>query len=724
MNNKSPEKLSNTEECVDTIINTVGKKIILGMPLALGKSYHLINAIYQRAKKDPEINLTLISALALEKPGWNSDLERRMMEPIVNRIWKGVPDFDYMTDIRKNAIPPNVTVREFFCKAGGYIGVSHAQQEYTSSNYTHVIRDLILSKINVYLHIVAKKEINGETFYSNSCNADIGSELIDEMELLSRQGKKSLHVGHVNNNLPFMYGDSVMPESRYDIIFEAENAHFPLFSVPKQSVGLQEHMIGLYVSSLIKDGGTLQIGIGTLGDAIADSLIMRHKNNEVYRQALNKSQILERYLPLINNFGGTQPFQKGLYGATEMLVEVFISLYHAGIIKRKVYDDVTVQKLINENQLQEDLTIESVDMLLSEEPFFPVLTEKYFMALQNLGVFKDDLTFKNDHIINCKSSWSTDFRDRKNKLEVIQNCMGNKLKNGVIIHASFFIGSNSFYNELSDMDEKESKLFEMSSVQKINQLYGNETLRALQRKDARFINAGMLLSILGNICSDGLENGTVISGVGGQYNFVSMSHALPDARLIMMIKSTRTKGRDTLSNIVFNYGHTTVPRHLRDIVVTEYGIADLLGKTDQDVIKEILNVTDSQFQEELLLKAKNAGKISPDYEIPNQFRNNTPEMLTSILDAFQKEGYFKPFPFGSDFTEQEITIGKALKTFKKNVDTDKLKTLMKVGSQLLNKTPESSEQYLHRLQLDQPSSFKEKLMQKVVICALDSTGAL
>ncbi len=724
MNNTSPKLHNDIEECIDNIINSVGKKIILGMPLALGKSYHLINAIYQRAKKDPDINLTLISALALEKPGWSSDLERRMMEPIIGRIWKGVPDFDYMKDIRKNALPPNVIVREFFCKAGGYIGVSHAQQEYTSSNYTHVIRDLILSEINVYLHIVAKKEINGELFYSDSCNADLGTELIDEMENIKKQGQKTMHVGHVNKNLPFMYGDAVMPESRYDIIFEDENAHFPLFSVPKQSVGIQEHMIGLYVSSLIKDGGTLQIGIGTLGDAIVDSLIMRHKSNEKYKSVLTRSKIYEKYHSLIDETGGLEPFQEGLYGSTEMLVEVFISLYHAGIIKRKVYDNIPVQKLLNKKILAEDLTEEGVDKLLSEEPFYPVLTEKYFNILQNIGVFKDNLTFKNDHIVNCESHWLADFRDSKVKKAIIQNCMGDKLKNGVVLHAGFFIGSNAFYDELCNMDEKEIKLFEMSSVQKINQLYGNEELRALQRKDARFVNTGMLLSLLGNICSDGLENGTVISGVGGQYNFVSMAHALPDARLIMMIKSTRTKGRDTLSNIVFNYGHTTVPRHLRDIVVTEYGIADLLGKTDREVIAEILNITDSKFQEELLLQAKKAGKISKDYEIPNQFRNNTPEMLTSTLEEFQKEGHFKAFPFGSEFTDQEITIGKALKIFKKNIETNKLGTLKKLGLQMFNKNPESADQYLNRMELDNPSSLKEKLMQKTVVCALEATGAL
>src|SRR5688572_4365686 len=83
-------------------------------------------------------------------------------------------------------------------------------------------------------------------------------------------------------------------------------------------------------------------------------------------------------------------------------------------------------------------------------------------------------------------------------------------------------------------------------------------------RKARFINSGLKATLTGGIVSDGLENGQVISGVGGQYNFVAMAHALPDARSILTIKSTRGQGGSMESNIVWNYGHITIPRHLRD----------------------------------------------------------------------------------------------------------------------------------------------------------------
>ncbi len=60
-----------------------------------------------------------------------------------------------------------------------------------------------------------------------------------------------------------------MDASMDDLILDDPSYDFPLFSAA-------DHMIGLNVSTLIKDNGTLQIGIGSLGDAIAAGLILRH----------------------------------------------------------------------------------------------------------------------------------------------------------------------------------------------------------------------------------------------------------------------------------------------------------------------------------------------------------------------------------------------------------------------------------------------------------------
>ena len=131
--------------------------------------------------------------------------------------------------------------------------------------------------------------------------------------------------------------------------------------------------------------------------------------------------------------------------------------------------------------------------------------------------------------------------------------------------------------------------------------------------------------------SDGLDDGRIVSGVGGQYNFVAQAFALEGARSAIMLRASRTANGKTESNIRWSYGHTTIPHHLRDVIVTEYGIADLRGKTDRDVIAAMLAIADSRFQDELLRQARDAGKIERSFELAKTARDNTPDAVERAL---------------------------------------------------------------------------------------------
>jgi hypothetical protein len=295
---------------------------------------------------------------------------------------------------------------------------------------------------------------------------------------------------------------------------------------------------------------------------------------------------------------------------------------------------------------------------------------------------------------------------------------------------AFFLGPQRFYDALNGMDDEERKLIYMTSVLNVNQLYENryarEELKILQRKDARFVNAALMFTLSGGVVSDGLENGQVVSGVGGQYNFVSMAHALPGGRSILMAKSTRAKGKQISSNIVWNYGHITIPRHLRDFVITEYGIADLRGQSDKHIIAALLNIADSRFQQELLEKAKQANKIPADYQIPDRFKQNYPQRLEEDLAVYRAKGLFPPFPFGTDFTKEELAIGKALRHLKEKLAAKKVPLPFPsfTDARKLLSVPESAKPYLARMQLDNPTTGKERMMQKLVIYALSSSGQI
>jgi len=298
------------------------------------------------------------------------------------------------------------------------------------------------------------------------------------------------------------------------------------------------------------------------------------------------------------------------------------------------------------------------------------------------------------------------------------------LLKGQVILGAFFVGPKSFHQALNDMSEEERQLFGMSGVEKVNQLYGGEELRTLQRKDAQFVNTGMVASVLGAIASDQLEDGRVVSGIGGHYNFVAMGHALPDARVIMMVKSTKGSGKSLKSNIVFSYGHCSIPKHLRDIIVTEYGIADVRSIPEKEVIARMINIADSRFQQQLLGQAKKAGKIPMDYQIPEEYRFNTPHKIAALLKPYQEHGIFHPFPFGTDLTADDITLGGALKALKGLSKGNPLKMVMGVLLEFFKPIPKSTHNHMERMNLLNPSSLKDKIMRKTVIFALRNNHEL
>ncbi len=708
------------EQAVDQIVQRVGKAVVIGLPLGLGKPVQLVNALFQRACKDPTLKLKILTALSLEKPSGSSPLERAFLEPFVQRVFGDCPDLDYITALRKNTLPPNVEICEFFFKPGSFIDNAHAQQHYISSNYTHAARDVFAQGCNVAAQLVVKRTVDGETRFSLSCNPDTSPELVD---LLKASGRPHVNIALVNQNLPYLENDAEVPGDYFDLVVDHPRYSTTLFSTPKLSVATPDYLIGLNASALIKDGGTLQIGIGALGDAIVYATQLRHQQNGVYRKALEDTGILASSEALIRETGGTAPFEKGLYGASEMFVDGFMHLYQAGILKRKVYDFWALQQLINENRCDpENLKPDVLDGL--DSMGVRVIRTRDFEVLQHHGFFTDDTRYDQGCIVAPGGERViANVGDPLSRKVIAGQCLGRRLRNGILMHAAFFVGPNDFYRALRDMSEDERRQICMTGVYKINQLDHNPRLYKQQRQHARFINTGFMVTLSGSVVSDGLADGRVVSGVGGQYNFVAMAHQLPTGRSILMVRAVRDKEgktKEPSSNVVFNYGHVTIPRHLRDIVITEYGIADLRSKTDSEVIKALLNVADSRFQQGLLEQVKKAGKLEPDYQIPEQHRRNTPERLEEMLAPHRKNGLFPAFPLGCDFTEQERVLAKALRGVKARVAKGKLHALW--AALQVRDIPAAAQPYLQRMKLDAPADFQSRIARRLLVLELKERG--
>jgi len=708
--------MQDEEKIVDEVIARLGKTINIATPLALGKGIHVINAFYRRAKGDPSIKLNIMTALTVETPKGKSLLEKRFLEPFVERVFGDFPDLDFELDRVNQTLPANIRVFEFYYPPGKFLENPQAQQDYISSNYTHVARDLMDRGANVIAQLISPPETAKISTYSLSSNPDIALDLIRMMQQREEQhGVPFAVVGQVNPNLPYMFGDSEVDAGNFHYILDNPEYYFRIFGAPKLSIPEREHMVGLYLSTLIRDEGELQIGIGAMGDAFINALIFRQKDNQNYQQVLQALEVGDKFGDIIERTGGTGVLEKGLFGASEMIMDGFLHLYEAGILKRLVYDDLPIQRLLNEGLIGHEVTPATLELLLERKAVHMYLSEDDFDYLVRFGVFRDGLVYDGGVIVTSQGQRiRADFTSEENKQQVLEYCLGGHLKGAAVVHGGFFFGPQDFYQKLKALPEQERRLFNMRSVRRINHLYGHEEIDRLQRKNARFINTCMKITLSGNVVSDGLEDGRVVSGVGGQYNFVAMAHELPDGRSLLNLRSTRREGTRVHSNILWNYGHTTIPRHLRDIVVTEYGIADLRGKTDSEIIEALLKITDSRFQMKLMQQAIKAGKLRSDYEIPEKFRNNYPEVITQKIAEFRSRGFFPPFPFGTDFTEKEQVVGKALKSLKRKSASKWLMVRMLVKALFTLAIPEVQKPYLERMGLWRVKGLEERLFRNLL----------
>jgi hypothetical protein len=232
----------------------------------------------------------------------------------------------------------------------------------------------------------------------------------------------------------------------------------------------------------------------------------------------------------------------------------------------------------------------------------------------------------------------------------------------------------------------------------------------------------MMATALGAAVSDALEDGRVVSGVGGQYNFVAMAHALPEARSALMFRAVREDKGGLQSNVRWNYGHTTIPRHLRDLYINEYGIADLRNLTDEDCVIGMASITDAGFQAGLLQTAKASKKLAGDFVAPEHWaRRNTQAAVSAALAPFRQSGALPDYPLGSDFTEVEQHLVKALGWLKQNTQTRSAK-MRTVLAALTQPAGDGDVVYLQRMGLDAPSSIGEKLEARLVRLGLARTA--
>ena len=712
---RRPEFLADIDSCVARMLSHAGSDLRVALPLGLGKPNVLVNALYARVAADTTRHMRIYTALSLARPRAKTSLERRFLEPfLVRHFGADYPDLEYVAAQHAGTLPANIRVHEFYLQSGAMLGVGSVQRDYISMNYTHVARDVVGAGINLILQLIAVRDEGGRRRYSLACNPDVTADLLEQMAAAG--AARPMVVGVLHPDLPFIGNEAEIGADFFDIVLEAPGCRQVLFALPREPVDVAEHAIGLHASALVRDGGTLQIGIGALSDALVYALRLRHNDNQAYVSAL--AAIGGDANPLIAAIGGTAPLRGGLYGASEMVMDGFMHLAQDGVLSRCVYDDFPIERAVEDGTLTPILPADAADRMIACGVLPAQVDARELARLERFGILPQGTQLQDGELLLPDGSRlpATPAAARAAWNHVLS---GRSLRDGRYLRGAFFLGSKDFYAWLRGLQGPAFDGLSMTRVSDINQLYGGrEALDATQRRDARFFNTCMMATALGAAVSDALDTGQVVSGVGGQYNFVAMAHALKGGRSILLLRSTRTSHGKPQSNILWNYGHTTIPRHLRDIYVTEYGSADLRGKSDEDCITAMLAITDARFLDELIARAKADGKLRADFVAPAPWRANTPDELAQRLAAAQANGLFPQFPFGSDFSAEELELLPALKRLQQVSASKARLAAFLLGCIWQSAATPAERVLLRRLDLESPRGIGARVLRGLVIRAL------
>jgi acyl-CoA hydrolase len=124
------------------------------------------------------------------------------------------------------------------------------------------------------------------------------------------------------------------------------------------------------------------------------------------------------------------------------------------------------------------------------------------------------------------------------------------------------------------------------------------------------INGALAVDIQGQVVADTISGGQ-FSGIGGAEDFVAGAGLELSDRSLICLPSTFERDGVLQSRIVPWFGPgavITTPRHQVDVIVTEYGAAELEGKTVRERGKALAAIAHPQFRDDLLAAAERAAK--------------------------------------------------------------------------------------------------------------------
>ena len=221
---------------------------------------------------------------------------------------------------------------------------------------------------------------------------------------------------------------------------------------------------------------------------------------------------------------------------------------------------------------------------------------------------RDTIQFGIGGIPNYTATQLTDRKDIGIHTEMLSDWVVDLAEKGVITNkykelypnktvCIFIVGSDRVY----DWVDRNPDICLLTAEE------ANDPSELRKLSNFKSVNAGLMIDFNGQVCSETIGH-RPYSGTGGQFEFVQGSFLSPGGRSILCIKTTNKD--NTKSNILSGLpagAAVTVPRFFTDIIITEYGVAELKYQSKHERTRSLIEIAYPDFQDSLIAEAKKLG---------------------------------------------------------------------------------------------------------------------
>ncbi|MCB1196948.1 MAG: acetyl-CoA hydrolase/transferase family protein [Deltaproteobacteria bacterium] len=155
--------------------------------------------------------------------------------------------------------------------------------------------------------------------------------------------------------------------------------------------------------------------------------------------------------------------------------------------------------------------------------------------------------------------------------------------------ATFLVGSQRLYDFVDD-----NPFIEMREAD-----YVNAVAIIAQNPNMVAINSAIEVDVTGQVCADSIGM-HMYSGVGGQIDFIRGAALSAGGKAIIAMPSTTRSGRSKIVPFLQQGAGVVTTRSHVHYVVTEYGVANLFGKTIKQRVQALVNIAHPDFREEIM----------------------------------------------------------------------------------------------------------------------------